>query len=563
MGALIDQDGRLLESDEEVASEFNRYFGSVFSREDLSSIPEVGGTNEFPAGGLYHIIVTYDMVRKELGKLRADKSPGVDELSPRLLMSVKEEICYPLWRLFQLTLREGRVPEDWKTANVAPIFKAGSRSKAENYRPVSLTSQVCKMFEALVRDALVSYLETNKLLRTSQHGFRKGRSCLTNLLTFLDRVTDGLDRGESVDVIFLDFAKAFDKVPHERLLRKMEAYGIGGEVLAWVREWLRDRKQRVGSRGCWSEWCRVLSGVPQGSVLGPILFLIFIDDLDDGLSSAILKFADDTKIYGRVDCWEDRNRLQKDLERLVDWAEKWQMSFNVGKCKVMHLGRHNLEWNYVMSQQRLKVVREERDLGVVLRDDLKVSGNCQQAYAKASRMLGLMARTVRFRSLEVMTRLYKSLVRPHLEYCASAWSPHYVKDGELLERVQRRFSRMVPGLRGLEYEKRLERLGLMTLGERRNRADLIELFRISKGLSAISLESFFELDTSGRTRGHSLKLRRRRFQTDTRKLFFSQRVVNRWNTLDEEVVTAGSVEVFKERLRKFCEKRKGCLKDQL
>ena len=189
------------------------------------------------------------MVRKELGKLRADKSPGVDELSPRLLMNVREEICYPLWRLFLLTLREGRVPEDWKTANVVPIFKAGSLSKAENYRPVSLTSQVCKMFEALVRDALVSYLETNKLLRTSQHGFRKGRSCLTNLLTFLDRVTDGLDRGESVDVIFLDFAKAFDKVPHERLLRKMEAYGIGGEVLAWVREWLRDRKQRVRYRG--------------------------------------------------------------------------------------------------------------------------------------------------------------------------------------------------------------------------------------------------------------------------------------------------------------------------
>ena len=162
-----------------------------------------------------------------------------------------------------------------------------------------------------------------------------------------------------------------------------------------------------------------------------------------------------------------------------------------------------------------------------------------------------------------MTRLYKSLVRPHLEYCASAWSPHYVKDGELLERVQRRFSRMVPGMRGLEYDERLERLGMMTLGERRNRADLIELFRISKGLSAISLESFFELDTSGRTREHSLKLRRRRFQTDTRKFFFSQRVINRWNALDEEVVTAGSVEVFKERLRKFCKKKKGCLKDQL
>ena len=343
VGSLRGQDGELMESGEEVAEEFSRYFGSVFSREDLDCIPGVERRYDLRTGGLNHIIITYDMVRRELRKLRADKSPGVDELSPRLLLHVQEEICYPLWRLFLLTLREGGVPDDWKRANVVSIFKAGSRSKAENYRPVSLTSQICKMFEALVRDALVGYLEANGLIRASQHGFRKGRSCLTNLLRFLDEVTDGLDGGGSVDVIFLDFAKAFDKVPHERLLRKMEAYGIGGEVLAWVREWLRDRKQRVGLGGCWSEWCRVLSGVPQGSVLGPILFLIFIDDLDDGLSSTILKFADDTKIYGGVDSWEDRNRLQRDLERLVEWADRWQMSFNVEKCKVMHLGGHNME----------------------------------------------------------------------------------------------------------------------------------------------------------------------------------------------------------------------------
>jgi hypothetical protein len=178
-------------------------------------------------------------------------------------------------------------------------------------------------------------------------------------------------------------------------------------------------------------------------------------------------------------------------------------------------------------------------------------------------MLGLISRTVKFKSSEVMIRLYKSLVRPHLEYCASAWSPHYVKDKELLERIQHRFSRMVPGMRGLEYGVRLERLGLLTLEERRNRADLVELFKISKGLSTISLESFFEQDNSGRTRGHSLKLKKQRFETDTRKFFFSSRVINRWNGLDNHIINAGTVDTFKGRLADFCKLKKGWLYDPL
>ena len=157
---------------------------------------------------------------------------------------------------------------------------------------------------------------------------------MTNLPSFLDRVTEELDDGGSVDVIYLDFAKAFDKVPHQRLLRKLEGYGVSGRLLAWIRGWLLNRWQRVGVKGFWLGWRRVLSGIPQGSVLGPVLVLVFIDDLEEGLRSEVLKFADDTKIFGRVDSEGASEDLQRDLDRLVQWSEVWQMRFNVDKCKV-------------------------------------------------------------------------------------------------------------------------------------------------------------------------------------------------------------------------------------
>ena len=373
IGVLARDDGGRVESPEEVAEEFNEYFSSVFSLEDMKSLPE--GGNGGVGDSLLEMRVSREKVRGLLGKLRADKAPGVDELSSRLLLHFPDEILAPVCMLFEKSLREGRVPEDWRRANVVPIYKSGDRGKAKNYRPVSLTCQLCKVFERLVRDELVEHLESKGLLRDTQHGFRRGRSCLTNLLTFLDRVTEELDKGGSVDVIYLDFAKAFDKVPHHRLLRKLEGYGVSGSVLAWIKGWLLNRWQRVGVRGHWSGWRRVLSGIPQGSVLGPVLFLVFIDDLEVGLMSEVLKFADDTKVFGRVDSESDREGLQRDLDRLVQWSEKWQMKFNVEKCKVMHLGRRNLGGEYVMNGGALGTV-EERDLGVRITNDLKASAVC-------------------------------------------------------------------------------------------------------------------------------------------------------------------------------------------
>jgi len=232
------------------------------------------------------------------------------------------------------------------------------------------------------------------LIKSPQHGFRKSGSCLSNALEFLDEVTNKLDSYSSVDVIYLDFAKVFDNVLCLRLLDKLEKHGTGGNVLVWLKEWLSGRQQSVCVNGHMSSWKEVTSGVPQGSVLGPILFLVYINDLDSSLVSSVHKFADDTKLFGVVDNETHRRMLQKDLQRLCYWSEMWQMPFNASKCTVLHLGCHNNVFDYFMDNHKLDAVNVEKDLGIRITSNLKPASQCQQAYAKASKTLGIIARTI-------------------------------------------------------------------------------------------------------------------------------------------------------------------------
>jgi len=550
IGPLVGGSGENVTSVEDISEEMNRYFSTVFTIEDVSNVPGTQINNKVAQEnlGLDEVIIEERMVMNKLLKMRSDKAMGADNVSPRLLAEIREEICHPLTVIFNKTLKAGCVPKDWKEANVCPIFKKGSRSQPGNYRPVSLTSQICKLCESVLRDTMVEYLESNGLIRDSQHGFRRGRSCLTNLLIFLDKVTRAADEGHDVDAIYLDFAKAFDKVPHQRLLVKLRNLGIGGSLLSWIKDWLDGRRQRVYVGGRGSGWRRVTSGVPQGSVLGPLLFLVFINDLDEGVMNSVLKFADDTKVFGIGENEVQHQQLQKDLCTIVEWSRTWQMEFNIDKCKILHVGGRNGRMAYSMEGRLLEEVAVERDLGVMISEDLKASRNCQAVYSRASRALGMMKRSIVFKTRDVLLPLYKSLVRPLVEYCVPAWSPHYQKDKELLERIQHRFTRMVPGLGDLPYSERLRRLNLWTLEERRNRADLIELFKIHRHQSAIEITDMFQPAVETRTRGHTLKLQKNRCSLDLRKYFFSERVVDRWNALDQRTVSAGSLNVFKSRL---------------
>ena len=325
---LAGDNGDVIEDITSMAKNFNKFFSSVFTVEDTENMPAAENVfSSQSAGALRDVIVCENIIKGKLAKLRSDKAAGADAMSPWLLKEVHDLLVTPISILLRKSLDDGEVPDDWKIANVSPIFKKGVKSQTSNYRPVSLTSQVSKVIESVLRDAIVSHLETNELIRDSQHGFRKGRSCLTNLLVFLDKVTKYIDDGYSVDVIYLDFAKAFDKVPHQRLLDKLKGHGINGKVFNWIESWLTNRRQRVCVRGKFSDWIPVPSGVPQGSVLGPVLFLIFINDLEQGLGSQAVKFADDTKVFSQISTVRDCEILQQDLVLL-------QNGHKIGKCSL-------------------------------------------------------------------------------------------------------------------------------------------------------------------------------------------------------------------------------------
>jgi Reverse transcriptase (RNA-dependent DNA polymerase)/Endonuclease-reverse transcriptase len=313
VGPLKDEQGRTIQDNREMAAVPNSFFSGVFTREDTTDIPEP----ENIAGGheLSNISITVKEVKEKIKKLREDSATGPDGIGPLLLKKLANELAWPLARIMRSSLREGVVPEDWRTANVTPIFKKGRKTDPGNYRPVSLTSVSCRILESVIKDKIVTHLDRHRLIKNTQHGFMKGRSCASNLLTFLEKVTASLDNGEAVDVIYLDFAKAFDTVPHERLKKKLKAHGITGDLLKWIAAWLDGRKQRVCLNGKESKWAEVLSGLPQGSVLGPLLFLIFINDLDAAVSLAelLLKFADDTKLARVIRDETDRQELQAAL----------------------------------------------------------------------------------------------------------------------------------------------------------------------------------------------------------------------------------------------------------
>ena len=562
LAKLKKPDGTFTTSDKDIADTLNEQYHNAFTKENTTNLPNIPMKNLITPE-LQAFEVTEEEVVKELKALQPNKSPGIDYMYPRVLKEMAEVLGKPVTLLFKKSLNDEELPAHWLQALITPIFKKGSKILPENYRPVSLTCILCKILEKLAVKAIIKHIKENQLGSQRQHGFTKGKSTTTNLLEILNIWSEALMHGIPVDVLYLDYQKAFDSVPHLRLIRQVNSFGITGKALNWLKAFLSNRKQKVRVNGAESEWAPVLSGIPQGSILGPILFSLFVNDLPNEIQSLISLFADDTKIHIPLTTDDAANQLQEDLWKLEIWAERMQMRFHPLKCKVMHLGKNNKKQDYYMHTtggdlHKLEETEVEKDLGVYTDNKLKFTDHCQMKINTAMKTLRYIKHTFKYLDENLFLLLYKALVRPHLEYCSCIWNPFLKYNIDAVERVQRRATKMVPNLRELSYTDRLEKLNLETLDYRRRRADLLEAYRIINGIHEVDQtcscsrcpqKQMFTPALQTSTRGHSKKLQIQE-ATGIRKHSFSARVSKPWNSLSQKAISATSVNAFKNHLAK-------------
>ena len=428
------------------ADAFNSYFASVFRPNTPStSATDLPPVNSTDAVGLESITISVEDVCCLLSGLCTTKATGPDGISATLLRECATELAPSLTELFAMSLAHGKVPSEWKRANVVPVPKNDDPSEINNYRPISLLCIISKVLEHIVHRQVYEFIKPS--LHDLQHGFRPNRSCITQLLEVLQDIGKNLDSGKTTDVVYLDFPKAFDSVSHPNLIQKLRDHGISGPLLNWFCDYLSSRKQRVVIDCVSSSLLEVTSGVPQGSVVGPLLFIIYVNEIpNETTHSKTPMFADDSKCYRQITSTDDEQLLQRDIKSLQEWSVKWELSFNVQKCSMMRFTRKKnvMPAEYHLANEEIKCVNIQKDLGIFISDDLKWSNQIAHVVAKANRMLGFLRRHCTQLTNIHCRRLLYLTVRSHLSYGSEIWSPQgSSRDLVLIEGIQRRATKKV------------------------------------------------------------------------------------------------------------------------
>ena len=541
--SLLKDNGLATSNPREIAEIFADSFLSFYTAEPEDPLPRINST----PSEVYIEDVTFHAtdITTLLRNLDPNSAAGPDGIPPILLKECANEITPTLTKIFRHSLDTGTIPTVCEKANITPIFKKGNKQDPNNYRPISITSVVCKILERLVANQILSFSLTTGCIPPQQHGFIPGRSITTNLLTCLRDWTYALDKGTPIDVIYLDFSKAFDKVPTRRLCYKLYHMGIRGKLLRWIEAFLTNRNYRVKIGDKLSTSRNIVSGVPQGSVLGPILFALYTSDLPQGMKTNFIMYADDTKFYSNP--LTSKTELQRDLDAVSLWSAMWLIPLNDKKCTVMHIGRNNPRYQYDIGNTTLTSSAVIKDLGILITEDLKWETHIAYIAKKANRAIYRIRKAFVTLTSQAFSQLYKTYILPIVEFGTVIWNPYYVKDIDLIEGIQRRATRIPLDLAGLPYEQRLTKLGLTSLEKRRQRTDMVETFKLLNGWYNADVNGMFQRPLNPHLRGHSMKLAGSRSNINQYKNFLPNRVVDTWNTLPELVVSATSISSFKSR----------------
>jgi len=492
----------------------SQYFQSQFTP-DNNVLPNMQGRTA--GSGMSSVVFTPTLVARIIKQLNARASGGPDGIPPVFYKNVAQSLCQPLAFLFQIMFDSGHVPPVWRQAFITAIFKKGDSSLPSNYRPISLTCTMCKIMEAIIKDQLVAYLLRKGLISRQQHAFIMKHSTVTNLLECTHDWAVAMHSHESVDVLYIDFSKAFDSVVHSKIIFKLSKYGINGSLLQWISAFLTCRFQCVVTEHSSSDWLPVISGVPQGSVLGPILFILYIDDIGAICSGSVTHklFADDLKLYTTIKSDIDRASLQAALDRLQQWCIDWQLTINIDKCHVLHIGKNNSYFSYTINGSHISAADAVSDLGVIMDPILKYDAHINNLVGKGFQRVGVLFRGFASRSARVLKQAYVTFIRPVLEYGSSVWSPHLLKHINAIERVQKYFTRRIPALSDLSYPERLAAIDLEPLELRRLKADLILYYKCFHNLIALPSDTYFyESEQSSSTRSGGNRLLRPQCNTN-------------------------------------------------
>ena len=573
IAAFVKENGELTDDPAEQAEILKKQYESVASKpmeefkvkEDFFIENTPDQTNdEQPIGPietcLTDVTLAQPFVSDCINMLSAGAAPGPDGIPAKMIKAANSTFASMLNNIMQSSLESGDIPGILKLAFVTPIHKGDSRSDPANFRPVSLTSHLIKTLERVIRKELVSYLERNQLMDVNQHGSRAGKSTLSQLLEHQDEILAALENGENFDSVYLDFSKAFDKCDHGILLHKIKSLKIKGRLGRWLQNFLTERQQVILVNKVKSKYSSLVSGIPQGSVLGPILFLIYISDIGQDLIANTLTYVDDTKVKQKVTSESDVEDLQKELIKLDNWAKVNNMEFNKGKFLVLRYGENEAlknETEYFSGEYDEIIERKEslRDLGVQLTDDGTFGEQIERVCKKARQKSGWLFRTFYSRNTQFLKQVFKSLVQPHIDYCSQLWTPLEGVNLEKVEKVLRDFSRRIPELKGMNYWERLERLAMNSEQRRLERYQIIYVWKVIHGLVPNCGIKWTECEERRGRLCEIRPIRGKSFVQNLRRQSFQVAGPKLWNCLPKNVRNFRGTQIdFKETLDRFLSK---------